>query len=144
MNLYREAGHEPHRRRGQGTQHQLAVVAGYSWEANSLRAHVYLACGMLPSGMLRYSGRTTVTFANREEKQAFARRMHVLRVGTHHAMVASPLPPHVVLVLPSLLAEVVHDGWTTAGLMRQPQLRALRERDEPPAQKREGPSIQRA
>ena len=85
MSLYGGRGHDVRRRSGSaGCQQQAAVVAGYSWERNSLQAHIYLACGMVPSGLLRYAGKTTVEFKSVEEKKAFARLVHPLRLGSHH------------------------------------------------------------
>ncbi len=130
-----------HRERGAGAggrprlltgQRQLAVVAGYSWEPNSLRVQLYLACGTLPSGRLRYSGRTALDLGTTAAKREFAARVRPLRAGAHHQGIASPLPPHIVPLAPRLLADVAHEGWSPAGLMRHPRLCALRD-DEGPA-----------
>lgn len=145
MSLYGGRGHDVRRRGGSaGGQHQLAVVAGYQWESKALQAHVYLACGMVPSGLLRYAGRTTIEFSTEAEKRAFARQMHAMRLAAHHPLIASPLPAHMVCVAPRLLADVSHQGWTSGGLMHDIHIQAFRTVDEPSPPTREGPTIKGA
>ncbi len=145
MSLYGGRGHDVRRRTGSaGSQRQVAVVAGFAWEQNSLQAQVYLACGMVPSGLLRYAGKTRITFESAEDKKAFARRVQPLKLGSHHPLIASPLPGRMLWLAPRLLAEVAHRGWTDAGLMHDIEIQAFRSVDEPSPPQREGPTIRGA
>ena len=142
MSLYGSRGHDVRRRmRHTGSQHQLAVVAGYAWKSNSLEADIYLACGTMPSGLLRYSGKTVLEFKSESERRAFAKQVHAMRLDRRHPLLASPLPYRMVPIAPQLLADVSHHGWTEGGLMHGIALEGLRNVTEPPPQKRRGPTI---
>jgi len=142
MSLYGSRGHDVHHRmRHAGVQHQLAVVAGYAWKANSLQADIFLACGTMPSGLLRYSGKVVLEFRSEAERRAFAKRVHSLRLERRHPLLTSPLPCGMVPIAPQLLADVSHHGWTEGGLMHGIALERLRNVDEPSPPKRGGPTI---
>ena len=142
MSLYGSRGHDVRRRMHHaGSQHQLAVVAGYAWKSNSLQADIYLACGTMPSGLLRYSGKAVLEFKNEAERRAFANKVHSIRLDRRHPLLASPLPCRMVPIAPQLLADVSHHGWTEGGLMHGIALERLRNVDEPPPPKRQGPTI---
>ena len=142
MSLYGSKSHDVRcRMRHAGGRHQLAVVAGYAWTPNSLKADIYLACGMMPSGLLRYSGKTVLEFKNQAERRAFAKKVHAMRLERRHPLLASPLPCRMVPIAPQLLADVSHHGWTEGGLMHGIALERLRSVDEPSPPKRGGPTI---
>ena len=142
MSLYGSRGHDVRRRMRQtGGQHQLAVVAGYAWKPNSLQADIFLACGTMPSGLLRYSGKTVLEFKNEAERQAFAKQVQAMRLARRHPLLASPIPSRMVPIAPQLLADVSHHGWTAGGLMHGIAIERLRSVEEPPAPTREGPTI---
>lgn len=131
-------------RRHRTTQQQLAVVAGYAWNRGQLSAQVYLACGTMPSGLLRYAGRAELVFASMKEKRVFARRVAEIRITEHHPLIASPLPSGIVCVAPRLLAQVTHSGWTACGLMRHILVQEFLDVSEPPPPTREGPTMRGA
>jgi hypothetical protein len=133
--------HDIRRRMSGGYQQQLAVVAGYSWKPHSGEAFVYLACGMMPSGLLRYSGKTVISFSNDAERHEFAVKVHAMRLARRHPLFASPMPERMIPITPILLAEVRHHGWSEGGLMRDVAIERFRSVDEPPPRKRTGPTI---
>ena len=144
MTIFGGRGHDVRSRRHRTTQDQLAVVAGYSWNRGHPSALIYLACGTMPSGLLRYAGRAEVQFASLEEKRAFGRRVADIRVKAHHPLIASPLPGTIVWLAPRLLAQVTHHGWTPGGLMRQVLVHEFVDVSEPPPPTREGPTMRGA
>jgi hypothetical protein len=142
MSLYGSRSHDIRRRTGGGhSQHQLAVVAGYSWKPHAPQAYVYLACGTMPSGLLRYSGKTVISFSSDLERHDFALKVHSMRLATRHPLFTSPMPECMVPIAPILLVEVSHHGWSEAGLMRDIAVERFRSVDEPPPRKRTGPTI---
>jgi hypothetical protein len=142
MSLYGSRGHDVRRRmHPTGCQHQLAVVAGYAWRPNSLQADIFLACGTMPSGLLRYSGKTVLEFKDVSERRAFAKQVQSLRLAQRHPLLASPIPSRMVPIAPHLLADVSHHGWTAGGLMHGIALEGLHNVEEPPTPKRHGPTI---
>jgi len=142
MSAHPNRGQSVRRRiRHVGGQHQLAVVAGYSWKPHTLQVYIYLACGTMPSGLLRYSGKTILQFSSEAERRAFARRVQAIRLPRRHPLLASPLPLRMVPVAPRLLAVVTHHGWSEGGLMHGIEIEGFRSVEDASDAKREGPTI---
>ncbi len=114
--------------RRHGEHNQLAVVAGYAWKGLD-SVWLYLACGTLPSGLLRYAGRTELRFSSCTQKRTFCQRVLRIRAVRHHPMVASPLPAQLTCLAPGLLAQVTHQGWTDMGTMVAPTFEQFVDRE---------------
>ncbi len=105
-------------------ERQLCAVIGYEPQSRSegkgLRLH--LACGALPECGLRYAGKVELPERSVRFGREISRVLKGLRTPAYPPGVHSPLPSDIRWVIPTMLVEVTHHGWTVAGMLRETEL----------------------
>ncbi len=103
------------------TLRQQAVVVGYrSGPGASLM--LFLACGLLPSLSLLYAGRARVRLATPQDARDLMTALRQLKLPRHVPVLRTPLPTDITCVVPEVIVNVNHAGWTKGGLMREGQV----------------------
>jgi ATP-dependent DNA ligase len=97
----------------------MCVVVGYEVEVPAGGGMVlHLACGATSGMELRYAGRVRLPGRSRRFGRDLERSLRELRCDDHPPGVASPLPAGITRVVPAILVEVGHTGWSDAGTLR--------------------------
>jgi ATP-dependent DNA ligase len=101
----------------------MCVVVGYEVQVPAGDGLVlHLACGAISGTELRYAGRLRLPARSRRFGSDLERSLRVLRCDDHPPGVASPLPAEMTRVVPAILVEVGHAGWSDAGTLRAVKL----------------------
>ena len=119
----------PHGTRVPVRARQLCAVIGYESPAHGVGRGMtlHVACGVVPDCSLRYAGKVEVPIGSARYGRELTKALRSLRSAVHPPGVQSPLPASIHRVLPVVLVEVSHGGWTPAGMMRQAVLVAFLE-----------------
>lgn len=105
---------------------QLCAVVGYGNTPTRQGPLVlHLACGASDTHLLRYAGAVHVPSASRRFRRLVLQSLKGLHTHDHPAGVTSPLPGDMQCVVPALLVEVGHAGWSLGGMLRAPELLAV-------------------
>lgn len=112
-------------------ERQLCAVIGYEPASRSTgrSLQLHLAYGALPDCGLRYAGRVEVPARSARFSRELGRVLRGLRSTAYPPGVQSPLPAEMQWVMPSVLVEVAHSGWSRAGLLVEAELVSVVGRD---------------
>ena len=110
---------------------QMCVVVGYEVPVPGGGGMVlHLACGAISGMELRYAGRVRMPERSRRFGRDLERSLRALGCDDHPPGVASPLPCKITRVVPAVLVEVGHTGWSDAGTLRAMELLHIHPHDE--------------
>jgi ATP-dependent DNA ligase len=104
------------------TGRQTCVVVGYEAPLAEGSLVLHLACGAVTGAELRYAGRVRIPDRSRRFGRDLERSLRALGCDDHPPGVASPLPGEMSRVVPAILVEVGHAGWSHAGRLLAVQL----------------------
>lgn len=105
-------------------ERQLCAVIGYEPQcrADGRGLRLHLACSSMPECGLRYAGRVELPERSVRFGREISRVLKGLRTPAYPPGVHSPLPSDMRWVVPNLLVEVSHEGWSVAGMLRDAEL----------------------